>query len=77
VLHVALSYRGRRRVGAFLTSSDLEHVRRLRAADQPGRVPALDSRARPITIRVEDLLEDPDVLGYGIDLTDDERDERT
>ena len=65
MLHVSLTYRGRRAVGAFVEQADLELIGRLRAQGCDGAVPALDARARPIVIRVERLAVDPDVLGYG------------
>ena len=65
MLHVSLTYRGRRAVGAFVEPADLALIGRLRAQGREGAVPALDARARPIVVRVERLAALPDVLGYG------------
>jgi len=67
VLHVSLTYRGRRAVGAFVEPADLEFIGRLRGRGRDGAVPALDARGRPIVVRVERLAVLPDVLGYGAD----------
>ena len=67
MLHVSLTYRGRRAIGAFVEPADLELIGRLRAQGREGAVPALDARGRPIVVRVERLAADPEVLGFGAD----------
>jgi hypothetical protein len=67
VYHVALSYHGRRALGAFLRPEDLGYIRTLRAAGRSGTVTALDAAGRSIEVQVERLAADPELLGYGAD----------
>ncbi|MEJ2890854.1 hypothetical protein [Actinomycetospora aeridis] len=71
--HVSLHYSGRPALGAFVSPEDLENIRALRAAGRAGAVPVLDARARPIVVRPERLVVDPQVLGYGADPLGDRR----
>ncbi|GAA4903094.1 hypothetical protein EV188_1011173 [Actinomycetospora succinea] len=71
--HVSLHYVGRPALGAFVSPEDLERIRALRAAGQPGTVSVLDSRARRIVVHPERLVVDPQVLGYGADPLGDHR----